>query len=153
MKRGQIITKENINEIREKIYKSEVVEFIEEAIDFGCEVYYDKGSISIYTKEGSIDKVHDDGHLIIALFNAESNSITEWHTWYEHEYKEMAMKDYDNDASFKEVYDSCIHELDRCPICGELVGLENLHHYGFAGRACDNCIGEAKKSLPNNWWN
>ena len=154
MKRGQIITNENINEITNKVYKPEVITFIEDAIEFGCEVYYDRGSISIYTKEGSIDKAHDDGHLLMALFNGESNSITEWHTWYEYnEHRQMAMKDYDNELSFKEVYDSCINELDKCPICGERVGLENIEIYGFAGRACKNCIKDARDSLPHNWWN
>lgn len=143
MKTGKLITKDdNLNEF--KIAKPEVITFVEDSLEFGCDVYIDSTSISIYTKEGSIDKIHEDGHLIFAMFNITSNNMTQWHTWYEFdEGRQQALRDYGNDSSFKEVYDSCMIELDKCPKCGEMVGLENMKTYGFAGRACEKCVKEA----------
>lgn len=120
----------------------------EQAIEEGA-VYKDYTTFYIpYTK------YHEDGKFIFGMYNL-NNKVTPMSTWYEYNgYTQIGLKEFDleDQVNLKDVIKELDIQINRCPFCGKLVGIDNMNHVAFADYACDNCVDRAREQLETPGW-
>ena len=144
--------KERINQSQNSNYKR----FIKDAIDSPSCSFYLQGNNIVIVKE--ISKMQSLNENCIGLYMSirETENLCLIWSATDDSYglrDGIAIGGCYLDESFSQVVVDSIKEAARCNECKEIVGYENIHRVGFAGKCCTNCLPKAKEKYEYAGWN
>lgn len=146
----------SIEELKEHLekYSPECKDFVNRAMEDGCEAYMKNGLILIKRLD-ELKELRDD--CVGLYMSIDSYNSSEFFIWIAIDDSYglrdwLNLGEYSYQDSLASIVAKATKEAGTCSICHQFVGYKDIHQYSFAGKCCSKCLPQAKKDHEYPGW-